>query len=578
MQGAKKIDPEVDRLFTQQMPPTCACKASRILPCGDPTVETSLPLSDSTRRILEKMQDVIGDVIQMKMNQLPDLTLATFREEYLKLDSESRQMALLLLATQFGVNAGVSLENLVTSHSEDKCDALENVRCRTEHDFFLCTPCLFTARLFEQINGEPWGLKFLLQLRTDVIAAIKEKNLSALHALDAELKGMFERLLVPACLQVKQITWENSAPLLEMIVAKEILHSIRNMDDLKRRLSAGRRCYGYFHPAVPGPLYWNLIPGMSKSVEAPAHTSWPCAAPYTAPPLYLLDTHSLLPAGLLEEQAYPRGCEPVTFCELALSNKLEGSIQSILYDEPPIAEEAATTAIFYAIAHTQTGLAGIEIGDSLIKTVIRVLRQDNPRIQTFCTLSPVLGFSQWLLPELESQIRFAQVDSESSRESDGVPASKENLLLPEEQDILVKACSEFSIGGESRSGLQIMRELLSSPGHEWAKSANVAVALRAPLMRLCARYLILEKKDGRALEFITNFHVLNGASVERLNWMGDTSHKALEQSAGMMVNYMYRLENLDTNTQLYLNKGIISVSPAIEEYLHGLVYSEKQEM
>ncbi|KAL3688121.1 hypothetical protein R1sor_014430 [Riccia sorocarpa] len=301
--------------------------------------------------------------------------------------------------------------------------------------------------------------------------------------------------------------------------------------------------------------------------------------------------------------------EPVTFCELALSNKLEGSIQNILYDEPPIAEEAATTAIFYAITHTQSGLAGIEIGDSLLKKVIRVLRQDNPRIQTFCTLSPVLGFSQWLLPELESQIIFAQVDSESSRESDGVPASKENLLLPEEQDILVKACSEFSTGGESRSGLQIMRELLTSPSHGWAKSAKVAVALRAPLMRLCARYLILEKKDGRALDFLTNFHVLNGA-VSRfpthqlsasarstfLGWRidafldqpsskrgafkleGDTSHKALEQSAGMMVNYMYRLENLDTNTQLYLTKGIISVSPAVEQYLLGLAYSEKQKM
>ncbi|KAL3688119.1 hypothetical protein R1sor_014428 [Riccia sorocarpa] len=424
------------------------------------------------------MQDLMRDVIQMKMNQLPDLTLATFREEYLKLDWESRQKALLLLATQFGVDA---------------------------------------VRFFEQINGELGGLKFLLDLRTDLIAAIKEKNLAALHALDVELKGIFETWVAPACLEVQQITWENSASVLEMIVAQEILYPIRNMDDLKRRLGAGRRCYGYFHPAIPG--------------------------------------------------------EPVVFIELALSNKLEDSIQNVLYDEPPIAEEAATTAVFYALTHTQTGLAGIELGCSLLKKVITVLRQDKPSIQTFCTLSPILGFSEWLLPELESQIRFAQVDSERSQESDGAPASKENLLLPEEQDILIKACGEFSTGGESRSGLQIMRELLTSPGHEWAKSAKLAVALRTPLMRLCARYLILEKKDGRALDRVTNSHVMNGASVERLNWMADTSEKGLEQSAGIMVNYLYRLENLDTNTQLYLNKGIISISPAVEQYLRSTAFS-----
>ncbi|KAG6552712.1 hypothetical protein Mapa_005659 [Marchantia paleacea] len=117
--------------------------------------------------------------------------------------------------------------------------------------------------------------------------------------------------------------------------------------------------------------------------------------------------------------------------------------------------------------------------------------------------------------------------------------------------------------------MQILRDLLTSPDHEWAKSAKLVEVLRAPLMRLCARYLIVEKKRGRALDQVTNFHVRNGASVERLNWMGDTSIKGLETSAGIMVNYIYRLENIDTNNQAYLNKGIIAASPAIEQYLQS---------
>jgi malonyl-CoA decarboxylase len=85
-----------------------------------------------------------------------------------------------------------------------------------------------------------------------------------------------------------------------------------------------------------------------------------------------------------------------------------------------------------------------------------------------------------------------------------------------------------------------MYDLLSSPQQEWIKSGPLVEALRTPLMRICARYILQEKKRGAALDYVTNFHVRNGASVEQLNWMGDTSCKGLERSAGIMVNYLYR--------------------------------------
>ncbi|KAL2630264.1 hypothetical protein R1flu_014950 [Riccia fluitans] len=512
--SSKKIDPEVDKLFAQQMPPTP--KASRSPPRGDPTAETTLFLSDKAGRVLEKMRDLMRDAIQMKKNELPDLTLTTLREEYLKLDWESRQKALLVLATQFGVDRKrvqglISHYNSLNSDPEEESDAAAAARYRTEHDLRSALMPL-SARLFEQMNGQPGGLKFLVDLRADLMATIQERNLAALRALDSELKGMFATWLGPACLELRQITWENSASLLERIVIYEAVHPISNLYDLKRRLGVGRRCYGYFHPTIPG--------------------------------------------------------EPLVFIEVALTNVMVGSIQNVLFDEPPIAEEAATTAVFYSISATQTGLAGIDLGHFLIKKVVTLLRQEKPNIQTFVTLSPIPGFSKWLLPKLELQIRYAQVDSQNGAETGEAPSStfKENLLFPEEEDILVEACGPE---GESRSGLQILRDLLTSPGQEWAKSPKLAEALRAPLMRLCARYLIVEKKRGRALDPVTNFHVRNGASVERLNWLGDTSPKGLESSAGMMVNYIYRLENIDKNNQSYLNKGIIVTSPSIDHYLQS---------
>ncbi|BBN08147.1 malonyl-CoA decarboxylase [Marchantia polymorpha subsp. ruderalis] len=511
--NGKQVDPEVDKLFTQQMPPTP--KASQSLHGGSKS-EASLFLSDNSKRALEKIRDLMRDAIQMKKNELPDLTLSKLREEYLKLDWESRQRALLVLATQFGVDRKrvhdlISHYESLSTDGGEESDAAEAARYRTEHDLRSALMPL-SARLFEQMNGQAGGLKFLVDLRADLIATVKEKNLAALRALDSELKGMFATWLGPACLELQQITWANSAALLERIVVYEAVHPISNLYDLKRRLGVGRRCYGYFHPAIPG--------------------------------------------------------EPLVFIEVALTNEIVGSIQNVLFEEPPIAEEEATTAIFYSISSTQTGLAGIDLGHFLIKRVVRLLRQEIPNIQTFVTLSPIPGFLKWLLPKLKLQIRYAQVGAEDIIEMSDPPSTtfKENLLLPEEESNLVEACGKDK---ESISGMQILHDLLTSSDHEWAKSAKLVEVLRAPLMRLCARYLIVEKKRGRALDQVTNFHVRNGASVERLNWMGDTSIKGLETSAGIMVNYIYRLENIDTNNQAYLNKGIIAASPAIEQYLQS---------
>lgn len=233
--------------------------------------------------------------------------------------------------------------------------------------------------------------------------------------------------------------------------------------------------------------------------------------------------------------------EPLIFIEVALMKNVAQTIQEVLWDDPPIPEPEATCALFYSISSTQPGLAGINLGKFLIKRVIDVVRKDMPNISTFATLSPIPGFLQWLLPKLASADSF-----------------QENMLESEEETTLLDSSLEFSAG---KNGNEIILTLLTSTNYEWTKSDNLITALRAPLLRLCARYLVQEKKRGKALDSVANFHLQNGAAIGRLNWMANRSEKGFSESGGIMVNYIYRLEKIEENAQTYFSTGHIEYSP-----------------
>src|SRR5258708_39580794 len=86
-------------------------------------------------------------------------------------------------------------------------------------------------------------------------------------------------------------------------------------------------------------------------------------------------------------------------------------------------------------------------------------------------------------------------------------------------------------------------------------------ALREPLLRLSARYLMTEKTTtGRAQDPVAHFHLSNGARLERLNWAADLSAKGLQQSAGVMINYLYKLSEIEDNHESYADAGRIAAS------------------
>lgn len=273
------------------------------------------------------------------------------------------------------------------------------------------------------------------------------------------------------------------------------VHPISNLIDLKRRLGVGRRCFGYMHPAIPG--------------------------------------------------------EPLIFIEVALMKNVAQTIQEVLWDDPPIPECEATSALFYSISSTQPGLAGINLGKFLIKRVIDLVKKDMANISTFATLSPIPGYMQWLLSKLAS--------SERSGSTFG-----ENLVEPEEERALVDASADFAAG---ENGMEVMWNLLTSANHEWTRSDSLVSILEPILLRLCARYLLREKKRGKALDSVANFHLQNGAMIGKLNWMADRSEKGLSQSGGIMVNYIYRLEHIEDNAHSYFSTGHIHAAPDIHRYL-----------
>ncbi len=227
--------------------------------------------------------------------------------------------------------------------------------------------------------------------------------------------------------------------------------------------------------------------------------------------------------------------EPLIFVEIALVAGMAGEINALLDEPAPIGDpQAADTAIFYSISNCQHGLAGISFGDFLIKRVVDALASDLPRLKGFATLSPVPGFRAWL-----------------ERQGEAAPGS---LLLPAERN----AIEALGDGVGERDVPALLDR------SDWHAEPQLAAALREPLLRLCARYLLRERApSGRALDPVAHFHLSNGARVERLNWQGDVSTKGMQQSAGIMVNYLYRLGDIEANHEAYRGQGRVAASGAV---------------
>ena len=216
------------------------------------------------------------------------------------------------------------------------------------------------------------------------------------------------------------------------------------------------------------------------------------------------------------------GDEPLIFVEVALTDSIPGAITPLLKAErAELPATAATTAVFYSISNAQRGLARVSFGNFLIKQVVEVLKRELPRLQTFVTLSPVPGFAVWL---------------EGERANEG---------------------SRF-VSAEARRTLA----LLDRPN--WSSKAAATDALDRILLPLAAQYFVHARTpSGRIIDPVARFHLGNGARLEQLNPLGDLSPVGLQQSHGLMVNYLYDLDQIEENHEAYANKNEVAVSAAV---------------
>jgi len=398
---------------------------------------------------------------------------ANLGRSYLGLNAEGRMKFLTIMAEEFGpdhhqVDAAMSEVSGAGSPGQ-RLAAMQKLRLALESA---------QLRLLTQFNGLPDGVKFLVDLRAEMLSFVEASP--AIQFLERDLRDLLAGWFDEGFLEMQRITWRSPAVVLEKIMAYEAVHAIQSWRDLKNRLDSDRRFYAFFHPRMPD--------------------------------------------------------EPLIFVEVALVQGLAANVNELLDEQAPVGDSAkADTAIFYSINNAQKGLAGISFGNFLIKRVVDSLSQEFPRLKTFATLSPIPGFRAWLDRHLREE-EFSLLNSEEYRQIISLPGGAAGLA-----------------------------GLLQT---DWSHDNGVADSLKPILLRLSARYLC-EKREGgaRVLDPVAHFHLTNGARMERLNWLADRSQKGLAQSAGLMINYLYNLSDIEANHEAYSGQGRVITSSSIKSLL-----------
>lgn len=315
--------------------------------------------------------------------------------------------------------------------------------------------------LLRRLNQVPGGTDKLVHMREDLLDLLREKP--QLSGFDVDFQHLFASWFNRGFLVLSPIDWKTPANILEKIIEYEAVHAINDWDDLRRRLQPNdRRCFAFFHPAMPE--------------------------------------------------------EPLIFVEVALTKGLPESVTGLLAEaRAPIADDEIDTAVFYSISNCQKGLRGISFGNFLIKQVVNDLAQEFPNLKNSVTLSPIPGFRKWLAEE------YSDTKINAVEEVMQALENEESFFLDENTQKLEKT---FKV--------------------------------------LLAKYFLNAKRDdGMPIDPVSRFHLGNGASLMRFNWMADISEKGLKQSAGMMVNYKYYLDSVEENHESFVRDKKINTTREI---------------
>ena len=447
-------------------------RASSVVAASAPSAQSrprQFPALDAAtqRQVLKPLQAVADSTVSEVEG---GRRARAFAQWYAQANAEQRRQACILISERFAPDpqrirlAREAYEAAVGTPEEGAAE----IRLRK---------ALYSdrTRLLQRFAVFPEGMRFLVDLRAELLPQLKSEK--RLLALEAELETLFGTWFDVAFLELRRISWDSPASLVEKLIQYEAVHDIKSWADVKNRLDSDRRCYGFFHARLPD--------------------------------------------------------EPLIFVEVAFTREIASNIVPLLDETAEAVDlKKSTTAIFYSISNTQTGLKGISFGDSLIKRVVETLKADFPQLKTFATLSPIPGFRPWYRKHAAR-------------------------LLEELPDKHRRTLGRF-VGFEPITPEHVQSWLEQNP------QADAKSPVARWLLHCAAHYLGHELDQGRPVDPVARFHLGNGARVEHIHWAADPSAKGQQQSFGMMVNYLYDLKRLDRHRR-GLSEGKIPVSGGVED-------------
>jgi malonyl-CoA decarboxylase len=341
--------------------------------------------------------------------------------------------------------------------------------------------------LFRRINMAPRGTAALVAMRAELLDCMREN--AALRVVDADLTHLLSSWFNRGFLRLERIDWHSPADLLERLIRYDRVQAVTGWDDMHRRLAADRRCFAFFHPALPE--------------------------------------------------------EPLIFVEVALVRRIACEARSLLDQNAPVLDpDAAHTAMFYSINSTQRGLGGLSFGNFLIKQVLEALQEELPRLKVFATLSPLPGFA-------------ATLKAAARNEAGYLTRTRLETLLADFREPLRHASH---IDRPVDALFALLEHVDRAPPE----------VLTAPLERLALAYVGLVSRDRRSLDAVANFHLSNGARLERINPFADLSSARIEASYGVMVNYRYEPDEVVANHEGFVSSGKIAMSASLSRALQKI--------
>ncbi len=390
--------------------------------------------------------------------------------------------------------------------------------------------------LLRRINRIPEATEHLVRMRESLSAFLPGND--QLARLDSDFERLFKLWFNRGFLVLREIDWSTPANILEKIIRYEAVHEINDWKDLRSRLlPTDRKCFAFFHPAMQD--------------------------------------------------------EPLIFVEVALTQQVPESIQSVLTTErESIEPQEATEAVFYSISNCQPGLRGVSFGNFLIKHVATELATTFPNIKKFRTLSPVPSLMPWLqnVSTAELPLTYEQVlamcehlHPEFGKEVSGDDVSfnsdDQAPTLPDLVEFALdeSASEEGSNESDEHESHPVVEADDTSQSVSDAEAETVDVDMVSQLLcQVAAHYLVdVKRGDAQPRDPVARFHLGNGAALDAVLPLADRTTKGFSQSAGVMVSYLYDLDKVIVQHEAYAGSRIVTHSKPVAQLIAGEGSGEK---